>query len=67
MPGWGLLQQSSEDVLQLCEAGTQRGGGEEVQLVGWVKGQDGDKPPAPCRAICRSLEGREGKKERSPH
>lgn len=59
VPGGGLLQQGGEDALQLGEAGTQRGGGEEVQLVGRVKGQDGDEPPAPCRAICQSLEGRE--------
>lgn len=60
VPGGGLLQQGGEDALQLREAGTQRGGGEEVQLVGRVKGQDGDEPPAPRRAVCRSLEGREG-------
>lgn len=52
VPGGGLLQQGGEDALQLGEAGTQGGGGEEVQLVGRVKGQDGDEPPAPRRAIC---------------
>jgi len=52
VPGGGLLQQGSEDVLQLGEAGAQGGGGEEVQLVGRVEGQDGDEPPAPRRAIC---------------
>lgn len=48
----GLLQQHGQDVLQLHEAGMQGCGGEEVQLVGRVKGQDGDEPPAPCWAVC---------------
>lgn len=59
VPGGRLLQQGGQDALQLREAGAQGGGGEEVQLVGRVKGQDGDKPPAPRWAICRSLEGGE--------
>lgn len=57
--GW-LLQQGGEDALQLGEAGTQGRAGEEVQLVGRVKGQDGDEPPAPRRAIWQSLEGTKG-------
>lgn len=60
VPGRGLLQQGREDVLQLRQAGAQRRAGQEVQLVGRVKGQDGDEPPAPRRAVCRSLERREG-------
>lgn len=55
-----LLQQGGEDALQLGEAGTQGRAGEEVQLVGRVKGQDGDEPPAPRRAIWQSLEGTKG-------
>lgn len=58
--GRGLLQQSQEDALQLGEAGTQRGAGEEPELEGRVEGQDGDEPPAPHRAVGRSLQGREG-------
>lgn len=60
MAGGGLLQQGGEDALQLGEAGAQGRAGEEVQLVGRVKGQDGDEPPAPRRAIGQSLEGRKG-------
>lgn len=63
--GWGLLQQGCEDALQLRQAGAQRGAGEQVQLVGRVQGQDGDEPPAPRRAVCRSLERREGETPRS--
>lgn len=52
VPGRGMLQQGSQDALQLYEAGTEGCGGEEVQLVGRVKGQDGDEPPAPRWAVC---------------
>lgn len=50
--GRGLLQQRYQGVLQLQQAGTQGRAGEEVQLVGWIQGQDGDEPPAPQRAVC---------------
>lgn len=52
VPGRGLLQQGCEDVLQLRQAGAQRRAGQEGQLVGRVKGQDGEEPPAPRRAVC---------------
>lgn len=54
-----VLQDAGQDVLQLSEAGPQRGSGKEPELVRWVQGQDGNKPPTPSWSIFGGLGERE--------